>query len=393
MRPDESDRVEEMVMKHFQDTRRIENNRYVVSWPWKVENPRVPSLYHVSKRRLEAMLKSTPDAVLAKSMDILSKQKELGIIEEAPRKAGKVYHYLPWRPILEKDGKVRLVNDASAKPKDGPSLNDLIHVGPSLTKNLVGLLLHFQLRAVAMTADIEKAFLQIGLDERDRDSVRILNVKDYTKPVTPGNLEIDRFTHMPFGVNACPYLLNMIVQDVFSEDPENFWYQIGHESFYVDNLLVSLDTEVEALQLNGALTEKLASVSFNLGDWTSNSEKFRKFILEDKLSLKSSVSVLGLLWDIRKDLLSFPFDEGSTANSLHSALSCLQQVFDPLGYVAPSLLDLKLFVQECWKGKLTWDQVLPDVGQVRASEVDVGMGRNSLHQHSSIIMALLFCEG
>jgi len=37
IRPTENENLEYMVMKHFQDTRRIENNRYVVSWLWKVE--------------------------------------------------------------------------------------------------------------------------------------------------------------------------------------------------------------------------------------------------------------------------------------------------------------------------------------------------------------------
>ena len=45
--------VEEMVIKHFKETRSIENKRHVVSWPWKSENPRLPSLYHMSLRRLE----------------------------------------------------------------------------------------------------------------------------------------------------------------------------------------------------------------------------------------------------------------------------------------------------------------------------------------------------
>ena len=246
-------------MKHFQDTRRIENNRYVVSWPWKVENPKVPSLYRVCLRRLEAMLKSTPAPVLAQSMKILSEQEKEGVIETAPCKAGKNCQYLPWRPILEKENKVRLVNDASAKPKDGPSLNDLIHVGPSMSKNLVGLLFSFRLREIALTADIEKAFLQIGLDERDRDSVRFLCVKDPSRPITPENLVIKRFARIPFGVNVSPYLLNMVLQDVFSDDKENPWMKIGRESFYMDNLIVSVHSEAEALQVFGALTDKLAS--------------------------------------------------------------------------------------------------------------------------------------
>ena len=133
----------------------------------------------------------------------------------------------------------------------------------------------------------------------------------------------------------------------------------------MDNLLTSVNTIVEALQIFEALTEKLASVSFNLRDWTSNSEQFQNSIPLEKRSSKTQVSVLDLLWDIQEDILHYQFEEGSSANSLCTTLSCLQQVFDPLGYVSPCLLDLKLFIQECWKSKILWDQVLPDHMQIK----------------------------
>ena len=293
------------------------------------------------------------------------------MIEKAPRKAGKICRYMPWRPNLEKDDKIRLVNDASAKPKGGPSLNDLIHVGPKLHKNLVGLLISFRLRAIALTADIEKAFLQMMLDEKDRDSVRILSLKNFTQPVSPSNIEIYRSTRPPFGVNASPFLLNMVIQDLFSDEPENQWYKIGRESFYVDNLLVSTTTVVEALQLYEVLTEKLKSVGFNLREWTSNSVQFRKSIPAEKLSTKAHVSVSGLSWDVNLDTLSYKFEDKVEAHSLRTTLSCLQQVFDPLGCILPCLLDLKMFLQECWKLKLSWDQELPTPFQARLQRLKV----------------------
>ena len=39
-------------------------------------------------------------------------------------------------------------------------------------------------------------------------------------------------------------------------------------------------------------------------------------------------------------------------------LSVLFSVYDPLGFIAPSILEPKLIVQECWKRNLDWDDSL-----------------------------------
>ena len=61
-----------------------------------------------------------------------------------------------------------MVYDASAR-SDGPSLNDCLHTGPKFDQRVFDLLLRFRTHRVALTADIEKAFLSIGLQTADRD--------------------------------------------------------------------------------------------------------------------------------------------------------------------------------------------------------------------------------
>jgi hypothetical protein len=68
---------------------------------------------------------------------IIRDQVEKGIIEQVSslEKADKV-HYLPHQAVIRKDAvttKLRIVYDASSKEsKSGTSLNDCLHVGPSL---------------------------------------------------------------------------------------------------------------------------------------------------------------------------------------------------------------------------------------------------------------------
>ena len=75
--------------------------------------------------------------------------------------------------------KLRVVYDASLKAKKGDnSLNDCLYRGPILLPYLCGILLCLRQYPIVMLADIEKAFLQVGIQEKDRDVTRFLWFKD-----------------------------------------------------------------------------------------------------------------------------------------------------------------------------------------------------------------------
>ena len=76
---------------------------------------------------------------------------------------GKV-HYIPHHAVIRRDKlttKLRVVYDASAK-SDGVALNDCLYAGPPLAENIFDVLLRFRVNQVALTGDIEKAFLMVG---------------------------------------------------------------------------------------------------------------------------------------------------------------------------------------------------------------------------------------
>ena len=79
------------------------------------------------------------------------------------------------------------------------------------------------------------------------------------------------------------------------------------------------------------------------------------------MSNTDETSILGLNWNRSADTLSIKFkdEEENSFVTLCAALSALHAVFDPLNLCAPCILKLKLFVQECWKIKATWEQPLP----------------------------------
>ena len=72
--------------------------------------------------------------------------------------------YLPHREVTHKDKsstKLRIVYDASAKSKSDVSLNNCLYKGSYMSPMLGDLFLKFRTQPIAITVNIEKAYLQI----------------------------------------------------------------------------------------------------------------------------------------------------------------------------------------------------------------------------------------
>ena len=158
--------------------------RYQVKLPFKDNHPMLPDNYTVALRRLTTTikkLKNQPE-ILKQYDDVIRKQLQSGVVEIVPQdqipQPGDV-HYLPHRTVVRLDRdttKVRVVYDASSKVF-GPSLNDCLYIGPSLNPLLFYIFLRFRAHEVALTADVEKAVLNIEIDPEHRNFVRFLWVK------------------------------------------------------------------------------------------------------------------------------------------------------------------------------------------------------------------------
>ena len=114
--------------------------RYSLKLPWREKNFYLPNNRVLAEGRLKSQLRKlrkTPEILEAYDGTIKEQLKE-GIMEEIPEKpTGSRITYLPHQAVVRKDAettKVRVVYDASAKPsKNARSLNECLHVGPSLT--------------------------------------------------------------------------------------------------------------------------------------------------------------------------------------------------------------------------------------------------------------------
>ena len=205
---------DDKALQKFHETIHFEDGRYQVTWPWKEESPSLPTNYYLAMGRLRSQVNrlSRNDEHLQKYDAVIQDQLQKGIVEVVPDEdcTKNLKHYIPHHEVLKPDKtttKLRNVFDASAKTtKKNQSLNESLHHGPVILEDLCGLL-RFRLHKVALVADVEKAFLQVGLQPDDRDVTRLLWLRDPSKPTLENNVQVLRFTRVPFGMISSPFLL------------------------------------------------------------------------------------------------------------------------------------------------------------------------------------------
>ena len=98
--------------------------------------------------------------------------RKIPVAEEDP----KACWYLPHIAVVHPEKattKTRIVFDGAAK-KNNRSLNDAIHQGPTLLKDLFTVLLRFRRHPVAVVSDVSEMYLQIQVHKVDRSFFRFL---------------------------------------------------------------------------------------------------------------------------------------------------------------------------------------------------------------------------
>uniref|UniRef100_A0A8D8UC74 Peptidase aspartic putative domain-containing protein n=1 Tax=Cacopsylla melanoneura TaxID=428564 RepID=A0A8D8UC74_9HEMI len=306
---------DDMALQHFDEHIKYVNKRYHVSLPWKDNEDKhnIQTNFGLALGRLTSVLRRhRNDGILEVCKDTFENQLQSGILE----KVDDVYktqdcHYLPFHAVCRSESettKVRFVMDASAKQnKSKPSLNELLYRGPVLLENLCSILLRFRLYKYGLIGDIEKAFLNVGLNAEDRDYTRILWVKDTSSPASKDNLVAYRHTRIPFGVSSSPFLLAGVLDSHLSKyGGKNFKLTSNlKQDIYVDNLITGLNESCKIVEFIGKSREIFQEASFNLRCWSTNYKGNDFENLPKDLKSESKIqNVLGLGWNVDTDCLN-----------------------------------------------------------------------------------------
>ena len=179
--------------------------RYELNLPWRMDLRDLPDHKAMCVNRLKSLLcRLRKNKVVLQEYDkTFQEQLDKGIIEKVPHseESKSPTHYLPHLPVVRTDRsttKVRVVYDGSAKSNESSlSLNDCLHKGPNLIPKLFDVLIRFRNHPIALTGDIKKAFLMVGIEENDRDMLRFLWLSN-PHDVNSELLHL-RFTRLVFG--------------------------------------------------------------------------------------------------------------------------------------------------------------------------------------------------
>ncbi|XP_071043085.1 uncharacterized protein [Parasteatoda tepidariorum] len=279
-----------------------------------------------------------------KTKSMLEEETQKHFLETVKRdNTGRYEVSLPWvtdssvlpthRPVFKESSettKTRPVFNASARTKDSPSLNDCLAKGPNLIEIVPIILNRFRKYKVGLSSDIETAFCQIKIADKDRDFLRFLWF-DSDK-----NLKTYRHNRVVFGLTSSPFRLAATLNHLLNAVPGHLSETslILIDSFYIDNSLVSLDQIVETEKFISEAKEILSSAHFNLRCRRSN---ISVPMIDSTESKSQFVPVLRLIWDTQKDTLNCKITEPAQIKEPYTKrqiLAATQKIYDPIGFTA-----------------------------------------------------------
>ena len=348
---------------------------------YQVALPKRKNIHQLGKSRPQAVARYLQATNSAHKRGINQKFQEgiksyitLGHAEEVPaeEQPPALAFWLPMHSVVKLSStstKLRVVFDGSAVTTSGLSLNQALHVGPTLQATLSETLLKFRSYPVALNSDISKMYREIELCEADRDLHRFVwreneseQLKDY------------RMRRVTFGVSASPYLAVRTLQQTADDHGEGYPRATQHikESFYVDDFLGGASNIKEAISLFHQLRSILKRGGFDLRKWRSSSQEVLDKIpenLQEQNPVKDTTAAncnthskaLGILWDSTLDVMSPAISSATiTSPTKRGLVSAVFKTYDILGWMSPTILQMKILIQGLWNTKQGWDDAAPE---------------------------------
>ena len=342
---------------------------YEVPVPWREGEPNMPNNRFLAEKRLDSTVKRLVKTGMYETyQDNLFSMVAKGYAEpvtdsQLKGKEGRLW-YLPHQCVLraDKPGKVRIVFDCAAKYR-GMSLNSQCFRGPDLCNKLVHVLVRFRQYQYAVTGDIAQMYLQVRIPEKDRDCLRFLWRND------SGELMEYRMTSHLFGgiwcASSSTYALRKTLQDFHSTELVR---ESVEKSMYVDDLLKSLITQIEAMAVICGSKDTLAEGGFDITQFLANDPEVMSVVPEQdraqeikEIAPQMYSKALGLHWDVTRDDFMYKTKHEVPYGPVTKRimLSLASSMYDPLGLIMPIIISGRFLFQEATKLKLNWDEPVP----------------------------------
>ncbi|XP_054272481.1 uncharacterized protein LOC128992766 [Macrosteles quadrilineatus] len=363
--------AEEKCEKHFVSTHsRTREGRYIVSLPFSDDPSTLGNSSKMAKSlfwSLENKFRSNPD-FKETYVDFMRDYLSSGHMTlcQSPRLKNNPHYYLPHHGIF-KDGKLRVVFNASAPTSTSLSLNSILHQGPKLHNNICDIILNFRRHAVVFSCDIKQMFRQVLVKESDQIFQLIFWRENDKMP-----LQIYQLATVTYGLTSSPYLANRVIQQLIIDEGKNHPLAATalKDQIYVDDALLGSNCVENALLLKNDVVQLLKKEGFELRKWSSNNPLLLQSIPEDhkekpigfRAPEQPVHSVLGLKWIPNEDVFSYSVGTQNIKETptKRIVLSVISQIYDPSGWLTPVTFWSKSFMQYLWTLGLDWDEPLDD---------------------------------
>ena len=365
------------VIKLWRATITQVKGHYQLPIPFRKVEPGLPNNKRLAEQRLMGLrrrLLRNPN-LRERYREEMKRLVEEGHAEKVPplelNNAPGMTWYLPHHPVVSpsKPGKVRIVFDCAATYKS-ISLNSQVMQGPDLNNKLLGVLIRFRQGQVALMADVQEMFHQVRVDPVHRDALRFLWWQDDQMAEEPVTY---RMTAHLFGGVWSPSCAGYALRQTFEDFGKDLHEEVkrARHNFYVDDLLLSVDSPETAIIILHRLRQMLAKGGFRLTKWMCNRKEVLKtvpqtekavgvkevFFEDDKLPVERA---LGILWDLEKDELGIRVQIPMKPETKRGLLSTINSLYDPLGLVAPNIIRAKIIFQEECKRGTGWDEPMAE---------------------------------
>ena len=366
---------------HYEETTTyLSDGRVAVSLPFRPDAPNLGLSKPQAIRRffsVEARLLREPK-LQEEYIKFMREFIEMGHLELVPTESEEPKcsdcFYVPHHGVLKESStttKLRVVFDGSAKTSNGVSLNETLMVGPRVQDEIFKIVTRFRFHAIGMAGDVAKMYRQIALHDPDKDFHRLI-----WRESPDEELKIYRMTRVTYGITSSSYHAIRALQGATVHTTTTAAESALRRDFYVDDFLGGADCVEDALNLKTDLTNSLSKVCMPIRKWSSNSpevlsqipEADRETATVEVAKDEHGVKTLGVAWNTGRDKFVFRVP---AALKTHSAilkskpiitrrllLSAIATVFDPLGWLSPLTVRMKILFQESWGETASWDDEL-----------------------------------
>lgn len=388
--------VEEQELKIIQDNLTYDPERlcWVTKYPWVMDPSLLPDNFYsalATLRNTERTLQKDSEWAVnyqKQMQDMLDRNVARLLTPEEMANWTGPFFYISHLAVVNPKSKstpIRIVFNSS-QPFKGISLNSTLAKGPdNYLNNLLGILLRWRERPIAIISDIRKMYNSIHIDLVEQHCHRFLwrNLETDKDP----NVYVMTRVNMgdkPAGAisTEAVYKTASMFKDKFPDVAE-----LLLKSTYVDDIVDSVETIEDAVNLGINAEWVLSQTGFKLKYWQFTGDSIPRNSAKVKPATSQNetenVAVLGLKWNPLDDCILFlpALNFSEKRKGIHTSpdlsltdiprfipmiltkrqvLEQTMRIYDPLGILSPFTLTAKCYLRETWSLGLSWDKVLPD---------------------------------